>query len=301
MPHAIDIENLSRWYGRHRGVDGITLQVPAGEVFGFLGPNGAGKTTTIRVLLGFIRASGGRAEVFGMDCATSSIAIRRRTGYLPGEYSLYNNLTGREVLRYLGNLRGRFDHREATRLARHLDCDLSRPVRDLSHGNRQKVAIVGAFMHHPDLLILDEPTSGLDPVVQKAFHGLVESVRDHGATVFLSSHVLSEVERLCQRVAVIREGRIVSVESVADIRARQVRRVAATLDSDAAIALAEALRRLASVSEITRDACRVEFTARGSMGPVLALLVQHGATDLTSHEPRLEEYFFGSYREGADE
>ncbi len=185
----------------------LDLEVRTGEVFGFLGPNGAGKTTTIRLLLDLIRPTAGRALVLGRDSHRDTLAIQARSGYLPGELSLYPNLTGRETLRYLANLRGGADWDRVTELCDRLDCDLGRKVADLSTGNKRKLGLVQAFMHRPELLILDEPTSGLDPLVQHEFYALVDGARDAGQTVFLSSHVLPEVQRVCDRVAFIREGR----------------------------------------------------------------------------------------------
>ncbi len=224
---AVVTERLTKSYGRRRsrGVVDLDLEVRTGEVFGFLGPNGAGKTTTIRVLLDLIRPTAGRALVLGRDSRRETLAIQARSGYLPGELSLYPNLTGRETLRYLASLRGGVDWDYVAALTERLDCDLERKVADLSTGNRRKIGLIQAFMHRPELLILDEPTSGLDPLVQHEFYHLLDEVRDAGQTVFLSSHVLPEVQRVCDRVAFVREGRLVAVEDVAELMGRAVREI----------------------------------------------------------------------------
>jgi ABC-2 type transport system ATP-binding protein len=222
---AIVTRALTKTYGRARGVADLDLEVRPGEVFGYLGPNGAGKTTTLRLLLDLIRPTRGSATVLGLDSHREGRAIRRRVGYLPGDLRLYVSLSGRELLDYFGHLRGAIPRERAEALARRLDCDLGREIRALSSGNRQKLGLIQAFMSDPELLILDEPTNGLDPLVQQTFYELVLEARAAGRTVLLSSHILPEVERVCDRVGILREGRLVAVESIADLRARAVRRV----------------------------------------------------------------------------
>ena len=218
-------EQLTKWYGKSRGILDVDLAVEQGEVFGFLGPNGAGKTTTIRVLLDLIRPTSGTARVFGIESAADPVAIHRRIGYVPGEFALYDRLTGGQTLEYFANLRGGVDHAYQQRLVERFELDPSRRFREYSKGNKQKVGVIIALQHRPELLILDEPTSGLDPLVQATFfETLRESVRD-GATVFLSSHILSEVEKNCERVAIIRDGRLVSVYAYS--RTELLRRFAA--------------------------------------------------------------------------
>ena len=201
---AIVTQGLTKSYGSSRGIVDVSMTIEAGEVFGFLGPNGAGKTTTIRTLLDFIRPTAGRATVLGLDPHRNSVEIHRRVGYLPGEFSLYEHMTGRDYLGFFATLRGGVDQQVIDALAERLQSDLDTKIASLSHGNRQKIGLVQAFMHQPPLLILDEPTQGLDPIVQQTFHGLVLEARQAGQTVFLSSHVLSEVERVCDRVGIIR-------------------------------------------------------------------------------------------------
>ena len=208
---AIRTSRLTKDYGAGRGLFELDLQVSGQEVFGYLGPNGSGKTTTIRLLMGMIRPSSGSAYIFGLDCVRESVEVKRKVGYLPGDVPQFGSLTGQEVIAYLGGMRGGVDRRRVHAIAERFDLDLSRRFREYSSGNKQKLAIVLAFMHAPDLLILDEPTSGLDPLNQQQFYALLRETRDDGATVFLSSHILSEVEHVCDRVGIIRDGKLVRV------------------------------------------------------------------------------------------
>ena len=294
MSDAITLERLTKSYGRARGVADLTFSVAPGEVFGYLGPNGAGKTTTIRTLLDFIRPTSGTAWVLGLDSRRDSIEIHRRTGYLPGERALYERLTGGEYLRYLGELRGNVDWGTVSELAERLDCDLSVKIRSLSHGNRQKVTLIQALMHRPELLVLDEPTQGLDPLVQQEFHAIVEEVRREGRTIFLSSHVMPEVERLCDRVAIIREGRLMAVEDVGNLRARQLRTLDIHFASPPRPDLFEGLPGVDEV-HLNGDAARV--TVRGSIDPVIKAAARFDVVDLQSHEPSLEDIFLTYYGE----
>ena len=205
MTAVIRTERLTKSYGEHRGIIELDLEVAEGEIFGFLGPNGAGKTTTMRVLLDLIRPTSGRAEVFGIETTADPVAIHRRVGYLPGEFDLYDRLTGAQTITYFGNLRGGVDRAYVDGLIERLDLDPSRRFREYSKGNKQKVGLVVALQHKPDLLILDEPTAGLDPLVQQTFFGLVREARAEGRSIFLSSHIIDEVDRTCDRVAIIRE------------------------------------------------------------------------------------------------
>jgi ABC-2 type transport system ATP-binding protein len=225
MADAIRTEGLTKFYGKVRGIEGLDLTVRVGEVFGYLGPNGAGKTTTIRLLLDLIRPTAGRAEVLGLDTRAASLQVRRRLGYLPGELHLYENMSGRELVRYLGALRGRDDRDHAAELAERLELDLDRPIKSLSKGNKQKVGLVQALAHRPELLVLDEPTSGLDPLVQHEFHRMLDEARRDGRTVLLSSHDLAEVEHIADRVGIIRSGRLVAVDAIADLKAKAVHRL----------------------------------------------------------------------------
>src|SRR5438309_10365425 len=216
-PSIIQVEGLTKSYGNKRGIIDVSFEVGEGEVFGFLGPNGAGKTTTIRVLMALLRADAGAARIAGLDCWRQSIEVKRLIGYVPGEPSLDPNLTGGQILEYFANLRGGVDQAYLKRLIERLDLDTGRKFRQYSTGNKRKVVLIQAFMHRPRLLILDEPTSGLDPLNQQEFDGMVKEARDEGRTVFLSSHVLSEVEKTCTRVGIIREGRLVKLGGIHEL------------------------------------------------------------------------------------
>ena len=215
---VIHTQNLTKFYGKSRGIERVNITVNKGDIFGFLGPNGAGKSTTIRTLLDFIRPSMGSATIFGMDCHRDTVRIKKRIGYIPGDFGLFGNLTGWKYLEYFGRVRGSYDMEAARKYARRLDIKLDRKMREYSRGMRQKVAIIQAFMNNPDLIIMDEPTSGLDPLVQQEFMDMVLEEAGHGTTIFMSSHILSEVEKACDRVAIIKEGQIATEERVEELR-----------------------------------------------------------------------------------
>jgi ABC-2 type transport system ATP-binding protein len=296
MTAVIRAESLTKFYGESRGIVGLGFEVQAGEVFGFLGPNGAGKTTTIRLMLDLIRPSSGRLELFGLDAQRDSVAIRRRIGYLPGDLRLYERLTAREQLRYFAALRGLDGLGEGESLAERFELELDRPIRSLSKGNRQKVGLVQAFLHRPDLLLLDEPTSGLDPLVQISFNELLREVTADGRTVFLSSHILSELQRLADRVAIIREGSLELVEAVETLRARAFVRVEATF---AQAPPERAFAGLAGVRELERRGPVVIFALEGSADPLIKALARFEVLALDSHEADLEDFFLALYRNGA--
>ena len=297
MTSAVVTERLTKSYGRRRsrGVVDLDLEVRTGEVFGFLGPNGAGKTTTIRVLLDLIRPTAGRVLVLGRDSRRETLAIQARSGYLPGELSLYPNLTGRETLRYLASLRGGVDWDYVAALTERLDCDLERKVADLSTGNRRKIGLIQAFMHRPELLILDEPTSGLDPLVQHEFYHLLDEVRDAGQTVFLSSHVLPEVQRVCDRVAFVREGRLVAVEDVAELMGRAVREIEVVFAEPVPPSSFENVPGVTRVLADGKDATTLRLTVTGSLDPAVKALAAHPVVDLISQLPDLEDVFMTFY------
>ena len=285
--------SLTKTYGSVRGVANLTFTVPRGVVFGFLGANGAGKTTTIRLMLDLIRPTGGSLEVFGLDPRRDGCAIRRQIGYLPGDLRLYERLTAREHLRYFASLRGMRDLDAAERLARRFDLELDRPVRGLSRGNRQKVGLVQAFMHRPELLLLDEPTSGLDPLMQQVFAELVRDAAADGQTVFLSSHVLSEMQRVADRVALIRDGSIDLVDSVEALRARARTRVEVLF---AEPPRADAFTGLAGIDELERRGATVRFAVQGPIDPLVKALACYHVLALDSHEADLEDVFLSRYR-----
>jgi ABC-2 type transport system ATP-binding protein len=285
---VIEASALTKRYGSARGVDELTFEVSAGEVFGFLGPNGAGKTTTIRTMLDFIRPTSGTVRVLGMDPGLDGVAVRARVGYLPGELALYERLTGERYLRTFASLREGVEWAFATSLADRLALDLSRRIEDLSHGNKQKVGLVQAFMHRPDLLILDEPTQGLDPLVQQTFYLMLEQERSRGATVFLSSHVMPEVERVCDRVAIIREGRLVAVEDIGELKARATRRLELHL---AAPAPAEEFAHLPSVRAVEAHGDTLTMSVEGPLDAVIKQAARYTVVNLQTREPSLEDLF----------
>jgi len=295
MGDVIVVEGLTKSYGAERGVIDLSFAVAPGEVFGYLGPNGAGKTTTIRTLLDFIRPTAGRARIFDLDSTVGSIEIHRRTGYLPGELALYERMTAADYLTHFAALRGGVDWGDVRRLAERLDLRLATRIRSLSHGNKQKVGLVQAFMHRPELLVLDEPTTGLDPLVQQEFHTMIAEARLGGSTVFLSSHVMPEVERLCDRVGIIREGRLVAVEDVGDLKARAIR----TLDIRFARPVpGEAFADLPGVQRIEVQGDLVHLTVAGHLDAVVKAAARYEVVDITSNEPTLEQVFLTFYGEG---
>jgi ABC-2 type transport system ATP-binding protein len=290
-------QKLTKSYRRQRGIVDLDLMVYRGEVFGYLGPNGAGKTTTIRLLLDLIRPTNGTATLFGLDSHRDHLAIARRVGYLPGELALYEDLTGAEFLRYLNHLRQlpASSARQVRELSRRLDCDLTRPIRTLSHGNRQKIGLVSAFVGDPELIILDEPSLGLDPLVQHAFYGLVAEVKAGGRTVFMSSHILPEVERVCDRAAVIREGNLVTVERVDSLKARALRRLEIHF---AQPVRAEAFATVAGVQGVEVDGTVLRCAVLGSLDALVKAAAQFEVLNLIHHEPSLEEAFLAFYQGG---
>jgi ABC-2 type transport system ATP-binding protein len=290
---VIHTEGLTKFYGRHRGLVDLTLEVRPGEVVGFLGPNGSGKTTTIRLLLDFIRPTKGRAEIFGMDARANSMEIRRRVGYLPGELATYENLTGWDLLAYFSNLRGGVDWRYTEDLADRLELDLSRRIHTFSKGNKQKVGLVQAFMHQPELLILDEPTSGLDPLMQQEFYKLITEVKAEGRTVFLSSHVLAEVERIADRVGIIREGQLVLEEEVATLKAKALRQLEMHFSEPVP---AETFLGLPGVRDVRAEKGVVHCSVEGSVDALIKAAARFEVINITSHEPDLEEIFLAYYK-----
>ncbi len=289
---AVVCRGLTKDYGQGRGLFDLDLDLSRGEVFGFIGPNGAGKTTTIRLLMDLIRPTRGRAEVLGMDAHRDSVAIKRRVGYLPGELPAFPGARAHHVLDLLSGLRGGVDPERIEGLAARLELDLGRRYADLSHGNKQKVGLIQAFMHVPDLLILDEPTMGLDPLMQREFWRLVDEAVSGGATVLLSSHVLAEVELGCDRIGLIREGHLVRVGSLAELRTTKVHRVEATFDGPAGDGV---LTGIPGVSEVEVHGDTVSCAAQGSLGPLLARLVEHSVVDVDSRELTLEEVFLREF------
>ena len=292
MTAVIQAEQLTKSYGQFRGIVEVNLAVNQGEIFGFLGPNGAGKTTTIRLLLDLIRPTSGSATVFGIGSSADPVAIHRRIGYLPGEFTLYDRLTGAETIEYFANLRGNVDKGYSDSLVERLQLDTSRRFREYSKGNKQKVGLVCAFQHQPELLILDEPTAGLDPLVQQTFNQLLFEARADGRTVFLSSHIISEVERTCDRVAIIREGRIVrldTVDAIRDIAAHEVELRFADPVPGSAFA------SIPGVMGLVEEGRTLRMRVTGPIAPIVRLAGQHELVDFVSREPSLEEVFLSEY------
>ena len=293
---AIRTSRLTKDYGRGRGLFDLDLQIPEQEVFGYLGPNGSGKTTTIRLLMGMIRATGGSAHIFGLDSTRDSVEVKRRVGYLPGDVPQFGSLRGAEVVAYLGGMRGGVDRRHVRAIAERFDLDLNRRYREYSSGNKQKLAILLAFMHRPDLLILDEPTSGLDPLNQREFYALLGDARDDGATVFFSSHVLSEVEHVCDRVGILRAGKLVKVAQLDELRRIRVHRVEIELPSDADVPEGR-LRSASGVENLSVSGRVVMCTVYGSFDGLLDAIAGTRVVDLVSTEPSLEEFFLTFFGE----
>jgi ABC-2 type transport system ATP-binding protein len=295
----IQTEKLTKSYGAHRGVTDIDLEVNEGEAFGFLGPNGAGKTTTIRVLLDHIRPTSGRALVFGIETTVDPVAIHRRIGYLPGEFTLYDKLTGGQTIEYFANLRGGVDSVYQADLISRLDVDPSRKFKEYSKGNKQKIGLIVALQHRPDLLILDEPTSGLDPLVQQTFYEVIREAKADGRTIFLSSHILSEVEKTCDRVAIIRDGRLAKVDRVEALRDLAHHQVELRFAGDDVPV--GAFAGLPGVSEVTTDGNLLRMRVSGSITPVVREAANYELLDFVSREPSLEETFLAQYGRGTAE
>ena len=292
---VIETDGLTKRYGAARGIEDVSMTVEPGEVYGFLGPNGAGKTTTIRTLLDLLHPTSGSARIFGLDSRRDSLAIRARLGNLPGEFAIDEHLTGYEALASFAALRGMGDLGRAPELAERFEADLRRRIGELSRGNRQKVGLIQALFHRPELLVLDEPTGGLDPLMQEEFLDLVLEERERGVTVFLSSHDLDEVQRACDRVAIIRAGRLIAIEEVAQMRERAYRDV--TIRFAVAPDPAE-FERLPGVGQLRADGDTLHFHVRGDLDPVVKAAARHEVRDLEVTRPTLEELFLTYYRGG---
>jgi ABC-2 type transport system ATP-binding protein len=288
----IQIENLTKSYGTHRGVVDIDLEVGEGEAFGFLGPNGAGKTTTIRTLLDHIRPTSGRALIFGIETTADPVAIHRRVGYLPGEFTLYDKLTGGQTIEYFANLRGGVDSAYQASLVDRLDVDPTRKFREYSKGNKQKIGLIVALQHRPDLLILDEPTSGLDPLVQQTFYEVIREAKAEGRTIFLSSHILSEVEKTCDRVAIIRDGRLAKVDRVEALRDLAHHQVELRFSGEVPIG---AFAAIPGVSDVAAEGQMLKMRVFGPITPVVREAARYELVDFVSREPSLEETFLALY------
>jgi ABC-2 type transport system ATP-binding protein len=292
---VIEAEGLTKSYGSARGIDDVSFTVDRGEVFGLLGPNGAGKTTTIRTLLDLLHPTSGSARIFGLDSHRDSVEIRRRLGNLPGDFGYGREASGRQAIRLLSRLRGMADAGRAEELASRFHADLDRPLGELSRGNRQKVGLILATFHEPELLILDEPTSGLDPLMQEEFLSLVAEERERGCAVFISSHELDEVERVCDRVGIVRAGRLIAVEQIAELLGRARRRFLVSFDGPPDL---EGLRRLDGVDDLEVADGHVGFDYAGDADAVIKALAAGHVRDIEVTRPSLEEVFLTYYRGG---
>ncbi len=294
MTAAIEARGLRKAFGATVAVDALDLRVEPGQVFGFLGPNGAGKTTTIRVLLDLHHPSSGSVRVLGLDSVRDSVAIHARCGYLPGDLELYPRMTGQRVLDWFADARGGVDAAFRSELVERFDVTLDRRIHELSKGNRQKIGLVLAFMHRPELLVLDEPTAGLDPLMQDEFHRLLRETTAEGRTVFLSSHELDEVQRVADRVAIIKEGRLVVTDSVEALRRQAPQMI--ELHFRAPVAAA-AFDGLDGVQRVTVDGNRISLQAAGELAPLLRVIADHDPVDLLTRHADLDELFLTYYRD----
>ena len=290
---AIVLNELTKHYGKHRGINNLSFSVNQGEFFGFIGPNGAGKSTTIRTLMGLIRPTGGSASIFDLDCHSKASVIARDVGYLPSENSYYENMKVRELLQYTADLYGMDCKTKMKELADRLNLDLSRKIADLSLGNKKKVGILSAIMTSPKLIIMDEPTSGLDPLIQQAFYDILKEENSRGATVFFSSHVLSEVQKLCDRVAILKEGQLIGIQSIKELRESGYKKVS--------LSAKEAIPRdffdlsgIANYAE-TADKTSVSFMYNGNITAIIDKLHLLHLDDVLLEEPSLEEIFMHYY------
>jgi len=292
---AIRTEGLTKYYGDVKALIDLDLEIQRGEIFGFLGPNGAGKTTMIRTILDEIRPTSGQASIVGLDSHKDSVEIRRFIGYVPGDLAMYPNLTGRDTLTYFSNLRGGVDWGYVDVLADRLDADLSKKVGDLSSGNRQKIGLIQAFMNRPEVLIMDEPSSGLDPLMQREFQALMREVTSNGSTVFLSSHTLSEVQRVADRVGIIRHGKLIAVESVSDLRSKGIRSVELFFETSVDAAVFEPLP---GVRDVVVQNHHVTLSFSGKMETLIKTVTdRYTLVDISTHEADLEEIFLTYYRD----
>jgi ABC-2 type transport system ATP-binding protein len=294
MASVIQLNHVTKTYGASRGVKNLNLEVEEGQVTGFLGPNGAGKTTTISMLMDLIRPTSGEILVFGMNTRKKGVEIRKRIGFLAGDFALDKDLTGWQQLEYYGNMRGGIDKAYISELAERLECDLSRRFKNLSRGNRQKVGLISALMHRPELLIFDEPTSGLDPLMQAEFNKIIAEHKAAGKTAFISSHVLSEVEALCDNVAFIREGEIIANRTMQELNDASTRYLRVTTEDKK---LLDQLAKLRGTKLQNTTNEYSEFTSTGNINDVLALLAKHKVQNVTISEADLESIFMHYYQE----
>ncbi len=289
---VIEINHLKKYYGKHRGIEDVTFSVQEGEIFGFIGPNGAGKSTTIRALLGLIFPTSGTATIFGRDCIRDGAAIRSEIGYLPSEVFYYDNMKVIDVFRYSASFYPGAQVTRALELAEIMDLDVTKKVEDLSYGNKKKVGIVQGLLHEPKLIILDEPTSGLDPLMQQKFFDLISIENKKGATVLFSSHILPEVQKLCTRVAIIKDGAIIKTDDMAALRGENYKKFSFSFKED----IPSGLFALDGISKLAIDGREARFLFRGDVSQILDRIHGQGVTDILAEDPDLEEIFLHYYQ-----
>ena len=290
---VIKITKLTKFYGKSLGIEDLTLQVNEGEVFGYLGPNGAGKSTTIKLLLNFINPTSGSMEIFGYDPTTQSTKVKENIGYLPGEIHMYEELSGRDHLKFQAQLRNGTDWNYVEELAKRLKVDLGKKIKSLSHGNKQKVALIGAFMHKPKLIILDEPSTGLDPLIQQEFYRLVGEVNKAGTTFFISSHILPEVERICHRVTIIREGHLIVTEEIANLKKGALRPLEVIFSTKVS---AKDFENIFGIKDIEIIGNTLKCKVVGSLDPFVKKLGEFPVESIITQEPDLEQIFLKYYK-----
>lgn len=286
---VISSEKLTKYYGKNRGIIDLDLNVEQGEIYGYIGPNGAGKSTTIKLLLDFIRPTKGSCSIFGLDCISSAAQIKKDIGYIPADVDYYDGMSVSELLDYSAGYYGGDFKKHTEKLCETLELDTSRKITELSTGNKKKVAIAQAMLHKPKLLIMDEPTAGLDPLMQHVFYGLVKEAREEGATIFFSSHILSEVQRVCDRVGIIRDGSLISTQTMEELTATEYKRVKATMAGEIDIPGAE---------HVERHNGTVEFLYKGSADKLISALAAHHVSNILIEDPPLEDIFMAYYQEG---
>jgi ABC-2 type transport system ATP-binding protein len=295
MAVAISTNGLTKDYGKGRGLFDLGLEVDEGEVFGYLGPNGAGKTTTIRTLMGMIHPTRGSASIFGLDCQKQPVEVKKHVGYVPGELPNFGGLRGSEIVAYMAGLRGGVDEKVVEEICRRFELNLGQRFREYSRGTKQKLAILLGFMHRPRLLILDEPTGGLDPLNQQEFYNMCHEAKDRGATAFLSSHILSEVEHISDRVGIIRSGRLIKTASLAELHAIRVYQVEIEFAGPPPL---DAIRAAEGVDQVEVEGRKLRCTVHATFTPLMRAIEGSDVVNLSSHEPSLEEVFLTYYREG---
>lgn len=288
----IKTENLTKFYGKNKGIEDLSLEVLSGEIFGFLGPNGAGKSTTIKILLNFIKPTSGSASVFGFNPLTEIVKINREIGYLPGEVHMYEQLSGEAHLKFQAELRDNVKWNFVEELGKRLQANFKKPIKALSHGNKQKIALIGALMHRPKLLILDEPTTGLDPLIQQEFYKIIDEANDAGTTIFVSSHILPEVERICDRVAIIRDGKLVITEEIESLKKRAERPIEVYFKTRPK---KEDFEKIAGVTQLIIEGNKVSCTIKGSYDTFIKTIAKYEVINVITQEPNLEKIFLGYY------